>query len=106
MAIQTTAIEGTLPLPSGAALPAGSRAVFKLTSFDTDGDDVIIPSEVTASVSSGAINTQLWPNGRGTRGTRYQVTLYVGAGKSSIFDLGMVEVPSIGPVSFVTLILG
>lgn len=74
MALITTTVSGSVPLPDGTAAEAASLR-FTLSGVDTD-DAVIAPVPVDCPVTgTGQISVPLWPNVRGANGTHYSVVL-------------------------------
>ena len=95
MALVTTTITGPVLLASGAA-PASGYLKFILNGYDSDSGQVIAPSSIRADIGpGGALSVNLWPNTRGTRGTRYGVMLGLLTGSTPPVEisLGTIEVP-------------
>lgn len=101
MSITKTQVVGTIQLPDGS-FPDGGQVEFSLSNFDTvaSADVTIIPHRVVADIdSSGSIDTLLWTNTEGARATRYMVTVVIPNERGGATEpLGMITVPSSGPV--------
>ena len=95
MALVTTTVTGPVLLASGAA-PASGYLKFILNGHDSDTGQIVAPSPIRADIGAGgAFSVGLWPNTRGSRGTRYGVVLglLTGAANPAEISLGTIEVP-------------
>ncbi len=80
MTLKTVSVLGTLYDPDGAPA-AGARIVAKISAYETD-NGVVVPEFVQENANGdGSFVLQLWPNQRGTRGTKYLVDVYHGIRK-------------------------
>jgi hypothetical protein len=100
-AATTTQVTGRVAFPNDVSV-IGGQVEFLLTSYDTDaGSDVtIVHDAVLADIdASGDIDISLWPNGDGSRGTQYRVTVIVpNIPRAKRIALGSITVPETGPV--------
>lgn len=95
MPLMTTTVVGPVLLASGAA-PAGGYLKFILNGHDTDTGQIVAPSSIRADIGAGgAFSVALWPNARGSRGTRYGVMLglLVNGSTPAEVSLGSISVP-------------
>lgn len=95
MPLVTTLLTGPVLLPSGAA-PSGGFLRFVMDTYDTDGGQIVAPASVRVDIGAGGqFSAALWPNSRGSRGSRYGVLLGLLSANNTPVEvsLGSISVP-------------
>ncbi|WP_226780354.1 sialate O-acetylesterase, partial [Oceaniglobus trochenteri] len=98
MTIPTVTITGRCPLPNDI-VPVTADVEFRLSGFDTDGVDVVLPVVRAYVLENGELpaEAELWPNTEGLRGTYYVVRASVRdpqTGRVVQYPLGNIQVPA------------
>lgn len=100
MALVTVSITGNVTLPDGSD-PNGAVLFFSLTDsdYDTESNYTVPRSTVSTALGpDGALSVNLWPNDRGSVGTKYlvEVILVNSYGKGMRVKLGTISPTSTG----------